>query len=96
MLLIVNFFNVYKINIILPPKYFFFFFEKPDPKCGLVFIEKKKTSRGITQNQRGNIMSLGQSTNQTSKSGATLARLANALATALHERGTKQNSEKFK
>ena len=41
-------------------------------------------------------MSLGQSTNQTSKSGATLARLANALATALHERGTKQNSEKFK
>ena len=41
-------------------------------------------------------MSSGQSSNQTSKLGPTLARLAKALATALQERGTKQNSEKCK
>ena len=41
-------------------------------------------------------MSSGQSSNQTSELGPTLARLAKALATALQERGTKQNSEKCK
>ena len=41
-------------------------------------------------------MSLGQSSNQTCKSGPMLARLAKALATLLHDRLTKHNLEKDK
>ena len=38
-------------------------------------------------------MSSGQSSNQTCKSGPTLARLAKASATILHNRGAKQKTE---
>ena len=41
-------------------------------------------------------MSSGRSSNETCKSDPTLAHLAIASATVLHERGTKQNSEKYK
>ena len=60
-------------------------------------VVSDKTSRGITQNQRGKwAMSSGRSSNETCKSDPTLAHLAIASATVLHERGTKQNSEKYK
>ena len=41
-------------------------------------------------------MSSGQSSNQTCKSDPTLARLAKASTTLLHDRETKQKSEKYK
>ena len=73
-------------KIIISPT-FFFFFEKPDPKYGLGFIETELKYQGTSPKIRG-VMSSGQSSNQTCNSGPDLARLANASATELQERET--------
>ena len=66
---------------------FFFFLRNQTPNTGWALLKQNLRNQGTSPKIRG-VMSSGQSSNQTCNSGPDLARLANASATELQERGT--------